>query len=1420
MKQNLFFTGLLALMMMLSHEGWGQNLFETFSDGNFSSNPVWSGNTSSWEIVANSDAAAGATGSNTLRLNFTTSSAGTQYLSTQIGSWGSTQEWGFWIGRRSQAYTAANQMHIWLYANEDNLTSATVDGYRIAIGDDTGDDDLRLEYIVNGAVSSTVIASAGTIPNGLTDIGFLVRVKRSSSGAWEVFTSTLPSSSGTGAIATDIPNSTNAPTSRGTGTNNSLVPSANGYFGVLAIHSSGAAARVAVEFDQIYFTIDPTITLNNNTQITAGNVNQGATDHLLSRFSINVASANATLNQISFAAGGTFEAGDITNFKLYTSTTNTFPGGTPLASVAAGAIANNGTVTFSSLSQVCAIGDRYFWIAADVSATAGETRTVSVPSLSASNFTFALGTPTGTIDAGGAQTFVAVTPGIELSSPSPSTVDITQGISNQVVYRFDLAVTVANAVLNGVTITTAGTYIASDLTNLKCWYSADNSFNSGTDELLSTKTTSLGTGAQVFPSFSSKTINEGTTGYMFITVDLPVSAIENNTISVNAITTSDISFVSGNKTGTANASGTKTIIACTPTNVTGLGLTPGNAQIVVSWTNPACYDEVMIVAKPTSSIGASPSGDGSAYTANLAFGTGGATAFDGTGYVVYKGSTSPQTITGLANGTIYFVRVFTRRGTTWTSGEESSTSPIFASSSSDYFRSKATGDWNATGSWESSSNGSDWFNATLTPTSSANTITIRNNHTVTINANVTVDQVIIESGGVLTYTAGTLTVANGTGHDIQVNDGGIFALSIASTPPSFNADASCLISTGGMLRVAASGLTANGAGVNLANFVYENASILEYTPTSAFSASGVTFFPNADASTIPIFRITALTSPPGGGSNLIINGIIEANSSFSWNGTGTKTFRNGIRGTGTMTQSTTGQWIISGSTAELNGSGALSLGTNGLVINSGSTVTASSTKSISGGTVTNNGTLNITSDGALSMSALTNSATGVVNITGFATVTGTLTNSAGNAGLVVASGGSLIHSTASLPGTVQRHVVSHGNVATDGWHLIGSPVATFTINGSSFDPGTNDDLYAWDEATNTWLNHKAGNPTQIVPGTGYIVAYENTGTKSFTGNLNVSDVAVSGLAHTAAQGKGWHLLGNPFASALEWNKTGGSWALTNVAGTAKVWNSATKAYVDVVADGIIPSAQGFFVQVNESTTGSLTIPAAARAHSSTAWYKNTTPRLMLSASPTDGSSRQESQIRIEPEATSSFDFYYDSRFLPGYAPQFYSMSGGEMLSSNALPQVQNGASIPLGFVKNQHESFVIRLEENNIGETVLIKDLKLNLTHNLSQQPEYHFTSAQGDDPNRFLLHFGAVGVDETIPETAIAAYVSNNILYVLNAQGKVQVDVLDLSGRMVYSQSMQAEGLSSTPINLSAGVYVVRLNDGQTTMANKVIVQ
>jgi hypothetical protein len=232
---------------------FGQTLYDSFTDGDFTTNPTWTGTTTSWTVVANSDVAAGAAGSNTLRLSAPAVS-GTEFLSSQIANWGTSQEWGVFLGRRAQAYTAANQQYFWLYANEATLTSATVDGYRLAIGDDSGNDEIRLEYIVNGAVNTTVIVSTGAIPNGLTDIGLLVRVTRSATGDWQLFTSTLPTVSGTGAVATDIPNSTNASISQGTGTNNLLVPAANGFIGVAALHSTGAVAIAAAEFDQIYFT--------------------------------------------------------------------------------------------------------------------------------------------------------------------------------------------------------------------------------------------------------------------------------------------------------------------------------------------------------------------------------------------------------------------------------------------------------------------------------------------------------------------------------------------------------------------------------------------------------------------------------------------------------------------------------------------------------------------------------------------------------------------------------------------------------------------------------------------------------------------------------------------------------------------------------------------------------------------------------------------------------------------------------------------------------------------------------------------------------------------------------------------------------------------------------------------------------------
>ena len=243
-----------------------------------------------------------------------------------------------------------------------------------------------------------------------------------------------------------------------------------------------------------------------------------------------------------------------------------------------------------------------------------------------------------------------------------------------------------------------------------------------------------------------------------------------------------------------------------------------------------------------------------------------------------------------------------------------------------YFRSVASGFWNVTGTWESSPDNTNWFAATSTPTTAARKISIRNGHFVNINSNLDIDQVIIESGGTLSHLGSLLTIYDDPlGDDVIVESGGTFTLASASNPPLFNVPTATVnINTGGILRVSATSLTSAIVGLNANNYIYQHASVLEYTPGLAFSSDGVTYFPNVNAATIPIFRTTNNLGLIGGSGSTIFNGVFEANGTITFQNNGTKIFRNGITGTGNITSNpASGKFIINGTTASLGGNGSL-----------------------------------------------------------------------------------------------------------------------------------------------------------------------------------------------------------------------------------------------------------------------------------------------------------------------------------------------------------------------------------------------------------------------------------------------------------------------------------------------------------------
>ena len=337
--------------------------------------------------------------------------------------------------------------------------------------------------------------------------------------------------------------------------------------------------------------------------------------------------------------------------------------------------------------------------------------------------------------------------------------------------------------------------------------------------------------------------------------------------------------------------------------------------------------------------------------------------------------------------------------------------------------------------------------------------------------------------------------------------------------------------------------------------------------------------------------------------------------------------------------------------------------------------------------------------------------------------------------------------------------------------------------------------------------------TAFFVGRGYLIANSATSTKTFSGILNVANVPLTGLPNTPGQTyTGWHLVGNPFSSAIKW--TQGTWAKTNVGTFPQIWNKSTASYKVLAGGGVVPAQNGFMIYVADGG-GSLTIPANARVHSDSAWYKNSATKngIVLVANDPEGKTAQESIINFNPAATEDFDMEHDSYFMAGFAPMFYSISHNKPFALNTLPELKDEIVVPIGFVKNQSSDFTIELSQNMPGQTLYLVDLKTNTEHKISESP-YTFTSANGDNANRFLLRFGTTGIGETPTTPKINTWVYNNMLYVNNPDGNTQIEVFDLAGKRLLCKQLTGLGLQSMPLYQTIGLYLIKLSSkGKTQM-------
>ncbi len=399
-----------------------------------------------------------------------------------------------------------------------------------------------------------------------------------------------------------------------------------------------------------------------------------------------------------------------------------------------------------------------------------------------------------------------------------------------------------------------------------------------------------------------------------------------------------------------------------------------------------------------------------------------------------------------------------------------------------------------------------------------------------------------------------------------------------------------------------------------------------------------------------------------------------------------------------------------------------------------------------------------------------------------------------------------------------------------GWHLLSSPVAAQNIQSEfvSNPPSSGQDFFKWDEVSSLWINTKLENglwntefENTFGVGSGYLCGYNSDLTKTFAGTLNADDVDVSGLTYTAtSNAPGWHLIGNPYPCALQWNNSAG-WNLNNIDGVIKVWNESTASYTDISTGVIIPAHQGFMIHVTDAGTGSLTIPVADRTHSPVAWFKDEMfNAIRLTAFDPEGSTSQQCVVKFADDATHAFDSKYDSHFLTGYAPKFFSVSDGDSLSINTLPEISAEMEIPVHFLKNASSDFYIKAEGVNDlipQRDVYLSDLKLDITQKLNDDPEYHFTSFDEDVQARFKLHFDLLTVND--PALNVKIFSANGNIYLRFPEPTTAtISVYNITGQLCRTVNTGNSNTATINLSNASGAYVVTIVTPQYFLSEKVI--
>ena len=404
------------------------------------------------------------------------------------------------------------------------------------------------------------------------------------------------------------------------------------------------------------------------------------------------------------------------------------------------------------------------------------------------------------------------------------------------------------------------------------------------------------------------------------------------------------------------------------------------------------------------------------------------------------------------------------------------------------------------------------------------------------------------------------------------------------------------------------------------------------------------------------------------------------------------------------------------------------------------------------------------------------------------TVNGTLNNSVA-ANLILKNAAQLVNSSDNVQATVEKTISAFTQGEDNGWHLIASPVSESITPSANNGWLTNSyDLYIFDQSENLeWQNYKADAFTTIDNKVGYLYANSSNSTLSFVGTLANTATTTTLVYNGDAHFKGFNLIGNPFPCEAYINRS------------FYVMNSDGSNFIE--SSGAIPPCTAVLVQAQNASDNNITF---------TKNTSKTTSSIVAQLKTADFKGDiiiDQARVNFnENDNLVKYSLNKNASVL--YFPQ----EGNNFAAVSFAGQ----SEMPLNFKASHNGSYTLSfaLENTDVDYLHLIDNMT-GADIDLMTSKSYTFKASTNDYASRFRLMFS--NCEDAVDDNETFAYYDGSE-WIIDNLGTSSLEIVDMLGHVIEAKTIA--GRSAVALNLSAGVYIFRLSNGEQVKTQKIVVR